>query len=355
MNKLLTITIPVYNTEQYLRRCLDSLIVPFFMDKLEILIIIDGSPDNSIEIATEFQIKYPNTFKVIEKKNGGHGSVINKGIELASGKYFRVLDSDDWFDTCEFAKFLTAIQNIDADLVLSNFSYEFVFENRNRPFTYNNITYHKIYNVSKFVFNKQFDITIHSITYATSVLHKSKLKVFEHCFYEDTQYRLFVFPSVTLFTILDYSVYKYFIGREGQSVSNSGWIKYNTHYRKIALSCLQFINENNLLKYNLKDIWLLHKCIAIVWDYYSMIVNINTTFEAKKIIQQFNIEAKADYPDAFQTMLSLSPKINLFYKQLTIGVITFKYYKISKFYVKNLLFHCKYYCSNSKQSLSNTQ
>ena len=120
-DKLLTITVPVYNTEEYLPKCLDSLIIDEYMDILEVLIVIDGSPDNSLTIAQEYAQRYPNTFIVINKENGGHSSAINKGLELATGKYFKLLDSDDWFNKDSFKVFLERLSNLDVDLILTNY------------------------------------------------------------------------------------------------------------------------------------------------------------------------------------------------------------------------------------------
>ena len=110
--KVLTIIVPVYNTEKYIKRCLDSLDNKETNPKVEVLIVSDGSKDNSIKIAKEYEKKEPNTFKVIEKENGGHGSTINKGLELATGKYFRVLDSDDWVDNKNFIEYVKDLETV---------------------------------------------------------------------------------------------------------------------------------------------------------------------------------------------------------------------------------------------------
>ena len=111
MNKLLTIIIPIYNTQEYLRKCLDSLIIKEpLLSLVEILLIIDGSPDDSLVIAKEFETNYPQTFVVINKENGGYGSVLKRGIQEAKGKYCKILDSDDWYDKQEFEKFVKNLE-----------------------------------------------------------------------------------------------------------------------------------------------------------------------------------------------------------------------------------------------------
>lgn len=106
MDKILTIIIPTYNMEKYLRHCLDSLIVPN-MDKVEVLMINDGSKDSSSAIGHEYQNRYPKTFRVIDKENGNYGSCINRGLKEATGKYVKVLDADDSFDQLIFKNTLT--------------------------------------------------------------------------------------------------------------------------------------------------------------------------------------------------------------------------------------------------------
>ena len=123
MEKILTIVIPTYNMQDYLRRCLDSLIVPEEqMKQLEVLVVNDGSKDNSSAIAHEYQDKYPGTFRVIDKENGNYGSCVNRGLKEATGKYIKILDADDWFDTEALASFLNLLNNCKADVVLTDFS-----------------------------------------------------------------------------------------------------------------------------------------------------------------------------------------------------------------------------------------
>ena len=123
MQKLLTIVIPTYDMEAYLNRCLDSLLISDEqMQLLEVLVINDGSKDKSYAIAHEYEAKYPNTFRVIDKENGNYGSCVNRGLKEASGQYIKVLDADDWFDTTEFEKYLKQLQSVEVDMVLTPYS-----------------------------------------------------------------------------------------------------------------------------------------------------------------------------------------------------------------------------------------
>ncbi len=123
MEKILTIVIPTYNMQDYLRRCLDSLIVPEEqMKHLEVLVVNDGSKDNSSAIAHEYQNKYPDTFRVIDKDNGHYGSCVNAALKIATGKYFRLVDADDWVNTSGLIKLIDLLSVHDEDAVFTKFS-----------------------------------------------------------------------------------------------------------------------------------------------------------------------------------------------------------------------------------------
>ena len=122
MIKLLTVIIPTYNMQEYLHRCLDSLIVQQPMrESLEVLVINDGGKDKSSIIAHEYEDRYPDTFKVIDKENDHYGSCVNRGLVEATGKYVKVLDADDWFDTGELEKLLEKLPSIDVDLIMTSY------------------------------------------------------------------------------------------------------------------------------------------------------------------------------------------------------------------------------------------
>lgn len=121
MEKLLSIVVPTYNVEKYLRKCLESFCMEGVQDKLEVLVINDGSTDSSVDIAGEYAGKYPGIFRIINKENGGHGSTINCGILEAKGKYFKVVDSDDWVDKEAFCKLFEYLGKCNSDVVYTNF------------------------------------------------------------------------------------------------------------------------------------------------------------------------------------------------------------------------------------------
>ena len=120
MSKVLSLIVPVYNMEKYLRQCLDSVCVSSMEHLYEVLVINDGSKDSSLEIAKEYEVHYPNIFRVCDKANGGYGSCFNAGIKHAEGKYVKMLDSDDFFDANAFTEYLGFLTNCNSDAVLND-------------------------------------------------------------------------------------------------------------------------------------------------------------------------------------------------------------------------------------------
>ena len=113
--KVLSIIVPVYNTEKYLRRCLDSVLVQEALPYLELIAVNDGSKDHSIDILREYQARFPENVVLIDKENGGHGSAVNAGIDAARGKYLRIVDADDWLDTASLPALLNALETAKAE------------------------------------------------------------------------------------------------------------------------------------------------------------------------------------------------------------------------------------------------
>lgn len=219
MEKLLTVVVPVYNMEKYLRKCLDSLLVGSKQDLLEVIVVIDGSSDNSFDIALTYQEKYPSSFIVINKENGGHGSCCNIGLKMAKGKYIHFLDSDDWFDYDNFPKFIELLSELDVDLVQTNKAFEFNNSQKNKKCDRYREVANRIYNADEFPYiSFSWLSTIHDSTYKTDTLRLSNINFTEKAPFDDTI--LYIRPFSTIKTIYcsNMIVYHYLLGREGQSV-----------------------------------------------------------------------------------------------------------------------------------------
>ena len=250
MSKLLTIVIPTYNMEAYLNRCLDSLLISDEqMQLLEVLVINDGSKDKSSAIAHEYEAKYPNTFRVIDKENGNYGSCVNRGLKEASGKYIKVLDADDWFDTTEFEKYLTQLQSVDVDMVLTPFMS--VNENTGekqlctQPYLQENRVY--LFNEC----NNQMILrySMHMVTYRVELLRRIQYVQTEGISYTDTEWTHLPQYSISNLVWIQNVVYQYYIGREGQTMDATVLAKNIWKYEVICKSLIE-----NSSKYPDKEI-----------------------------------------------------------------------------------------------------
>ncbi len=241
--KILSIVIPTYNVEKYLRRCLNSLVYDeSILEEVELLIVNDGSKDKSLEIAQEYEKKYPDSIKVIDKENGGHGSTINAGLKIAEGKYFRVIDSDDWVNIDEFSNYVKELKKCNADIVLTDYNKELLYSGEIQTFSYNGLEYNKEYDLEKFDYDLLKDSYFYmaTSTIKTEKLRKAKLQLDEKTFYVDMEFILLPFLEIDSFIYLDFNIYRYFIGRADQSVNIQSLVKNRSHHEKVLKRILKF-------------------------------------------------------------------------------------------------------------------
>lgn len=222
--KLLTVAVPCYNSADYMRKCIDSLLVGG--DRIEIVIIDDGSTDDTGVIADDYAAKCPNIVKVVHQPNGGHGEGINQGLAKAVGLYFRVCDSDDWLESEALLTLLDKMEQAEADggydLFVTNYVYSHEDAKKDNVIDYK----HEFRNgkatswsrTRKFGLNTY--LTLHSCTFRTDVVRKCGIVLPKHVFYEDNLFVYAVLPYTEKLCYLDINLYRYFIGREGQSVQS---------------------------------------------------------------------------------------------------------------------------------------
>lgn len=239
----LSIIIPAYNVEKYLDKIIPTLTYNGAESDIEVLIINDGSRDNTVNIA-ETLIKDKSWFKIINKQNGGHGSVINRGIMEATGRYFKVVDGDDWVDTNELVKLVQFLKNSTADLIVTNYTeVEDISFKEHSVYTFHNIEYGRIYDENVLNAIDRY-IGIHSFTVKTSILKDNHIRVSENVFYEDTQYVLFPIPYIRSIVFVNYNVYKYRIASATQSVNPKNMVKNRAHRVVVMKGLVDYYLEN---------------------------------------------------------------------------------------------------------------
>lgn len=207
-----------------MERCINSLLTGG--EAVEIIIVNDGSKDRTAEIADMYQENFPTIIKVVHQENGGHGQAINSGLAVATGQFVKVVDSDDWVELNAYRKILSFLQNdskaIDVDMLISNYVYE-KQDQKNKKV----MNYHRFLPIEtlfsweevKFPFGKY--LMMHSVIYRTEVLREVQLELPKHSFYVDNLYIFEPLPKVEKMYYLDVDFYRYFIGRDDQSVNES--------------------------------------------------------------------------------------------------------------------------------------
>lgn len=217
MDKILTVIIPTYNMEKYLRKCLDSLIVSDEnMQCLEVLIVNDGSKDSSSKIAHEYEAKFPQTFRVIDKENGNYGSCINRGLKEAIGTYVKVLDADDYFDNRIFNQFLTFLSEKEVDLIVNDYSIVDIEGNITETYTFP-LPIKNDFSLSELPIETIMWLWHHGITYNRAIFQEFDYKQTEGISYTDDEWIFKPMVKVRRITYYPHNLYYYLMGREGQT------------------------------------------------------------------------------------------------------------------------------------------
>ena len=241
MEKILTFSIAAYNVEKYLEKLLQSIVCTPNHEMVEVLVVSDGSTDRTIQIAKDYEQKYPETVRLIDKENGGHGSTINRGMKEAKGKYFKAIDGYDWVDSAALEKLLNCLPEIDSDLVLMDYKTcyeggEDVLEKTANIEPLKTVDFDSV--ISKIPYMRY-----HAVIYRTQMLQDNKIMLDEHCFYVDSEFMLYVIPFIDTITYIPYALYCYRIGLGEQSVSVAGRRKHITDGDRVEASLLKFYRE----------------------------------------------------------------------------------------------------------------
>ena len=301
-----------------MEKCIDSLLIG--KEDVEIIIIDDGSKDKTGKIADRYQKKYPTIVKAIHQENGGHGAGINTGLKHATGKYFKVVDSDDWLDEKAYKKLLKEIKHIDTDLVVCNYVYTYTDGRKEQTISFVNVyeegkvlTWNDIH---------RFKLTqypsLHSMMYKKSVLDKSNIDLPKHVFYEDN---LFIYlPLVNTNTIyyLNLDLYRYYIGRADQSVQETQLIKRSSHQVLVSEKvCTAYDLTNKKLRRLMTRECIFLMCLGVVFSRLS-----------------FTKEGEKQYKDLWKSVKEKNPKLYHRMRYFSIAAFVSVPGKIGRFMMK---------------------
>lgn len=289
MNKkiILTIVIPSYNIEKYVCQAAQPYLDCEIQEKIEVLFVNDGSNDNTEKLIDQYTQNYPDLFRQIKKENGGHGSTINLGIKEAKGKYFKVVDGDDWLEQGALNRIVRKLETVNSDLVITN--YIELNEETHISSKKDNINFvDNIEQSSECMYNHG-QLCFHMLIYKTKILRANKIKLEEKCFYVDMEYILYPLPFIKTYIFINEYLYIYRIGNPLQSVSINGFIKNRKNHVLVLKKIMNFYDtQRNTCSSNEMLEYIENIIISLIKVHYLIYLNMKTKKETKQSLIAFD-------------------------------------------------------------------
>ena len=304
-NPILTIAIPAYNVEQYLEKCLDSILRADNIQDIEVLVVNDGSKDKTAEIAQKYEELTNGVVKVINKENGGHGSTINASIAAARGKYYRLVDGDDWVDNENLAKLVEILKKTDADIVLTKGSYEYKESAQLVDIIkYDNLREGQKYHFDDLIYKgygfNTYGPLLTTGNYKLDVLRKANFKISEKRPYVDMEFNSFSLKYVETLEYYNLDIYRYLIGREGQTISRDAWKKKYKDHVYVLFNILEKVYKSTEYS-ECKKKYILNNIIAQMVDSQIFMFDCIQKWDE---IDGF-LKRLKEYPEAYKTSMDL--------------------------------------------------
>ncbi len=285
MEKILSVSVASYNVEKFIVQNIESFINTEVSDKIELLIIDDGSKDNTAKIAKEYEEKYPETVKLISQANAGPGSTVNTGLKNATGKYFRMVDGDDWVNKEDLVSYIQFLENNDADVVYTDFSYvdndtfevvpkHLEFDKKNVVLNYDDVCEH-------------LSVSMHNVTYKTELI-QNKIQL-DNCFYTDMQYLLYPIKYAKTIAVLDKMIYMYRVSLSTQSMNINSMVRNKWMHEMVFHHLLEDFAKSKKegLLSSQKINCIRHRLLIMAGAHLSIIIAQVPTHETKKELKDF--------------------------------------------------------------------
>lgn len=306
MEKVLTVVVPSYNAENYLQEDIPYFLDEEILDDVEILIINDGSQDRTQKVGENYQDQYPDSVRVINKENGGHGSAVNVGIREAKGKYLKIVDADDWVHTASFKKLVKELKTESNDLILHPFHY--VNDGTGaredglpmKQEQWEMIEYGRSYELEEVLGQIKDDFLMHEITYRTALLREHPIQLDENHFYVDQEYVLYPVPFIKTVVFYPEYVYQYRIATLGQSMNWNNMIKNRDMHGEVLLNIIKYYDT---LKASLTDErkdFFVYRCAKMLNTQASIYLMMEECGQAKKEMRQFEKKIQNKYPEVYR-------------------------------------------------------
>lgn len=243
---ILSVAVACYNVEKYIDKCLTSFSDERFGGRVQVIVVNDGSSDRTLEIAKSYMANYPDVFEIVDKENGGHGSAVNAAIDRARGKYFRIVDGDDWVNTENLVNLLSFMESATADIVVDNKCEVNMETGKVEHFPMPSdvkpeVTYEfsDICNYDTVTPN----IMIHTMSIKTEILKNNNIHLLEGIFYVDIEFIIKSSIRAKTLVFKDIEIYNYLVGNVNQSVNYRNYVKRYSHHLKVTNELIKFATE----------------------------------------------------------------------------------------------------------------
>ena len=320
METVITFSIAAYNCGSYLKRTLASFADQQCLPMIEVIVVDDGSTDDTAEIALEFVKKYPGSFRLIRKENGGWGSTVNTGIKNARGKYFMVVDGDDFIETEELGKVVETLSEKETDLFILGYCEYYLktgervpkkptakipsgrvvslekkaFRNEEASFDFGEKQEEPEYTAEEAL--RSIYMNIHAMIYRTEMLRKSRIRITEHSFYVDKELNTKVIAKAGSVVFLDRTLYVYCKEVPGQSMSSEGFEKHIEEHMAVCFRILRLISR---LPDGAKKDFLTEYAIQCVNRTYGFFLILHPTDLNRRRLYTFDTKLSSEYPDIY--------------------------------------------------------
>lgn len=284
--KLITFCVPCYNSAAYMERCIESLLPAG--NEAEIILVDDGSTrDNTPQLCDEYAERYPDIIRAVHQPNGGHGAGVNQGIRLAKGLYYKVVDSDDWLNREALIRMLDRLRELSRgtellDMMICNYVYEHVQDG-----TSHTIDYKNVFPLERFFswedcghFRTSQYLLMHSVIYRTELLRQCDIQLPEHTFYVDNIFVYYPLPFVKRMYYMDLDLYRYYIGREDQSVNEQVMVSRVDQQIRVTRLMFGYYDLHALKAERPRLGWYMFRYLSMMLTICSTLLNLDGSFEA---------------------------------------------------------------------------
>lgn len=301
MEKYMTISVAAYNVESFLDQLMQSIVASKALDRIEVIIVNDGSQDGTEQKARYYQEKYPESVRLINKTNGGHGSAINRGIREAKGKYFRTLDGDDWLESEHLRALVERMDDLNADIILSNYSNCYdngkveVIDDFPRLIKGKTYTFDELQPLVEWMRNC-------TVIYRTELLQAHDIQLDEKCFYVDAEYALYPIPYVNTIFYAKEFLYCYRLGRTEQSVSRENRQRLIADGKRVSESLIKYYASVKNQLTECKKLYFAEGIATHCLFHFKSLMMFPASKEKKEEIRSFEIMIRENVPEAYEKM-----------------------------------------------------